>query len=625
MTVAALILFGLTGYVGAARWQFETVTNVNPGTSSIPCLKVNNGKAHISFYDASAQALKYATNSSGSWVVTTIPGTSGTVADTNTSLDKDDNGKVYIGYQGANGDLKLATNDTGTWATSVVDAGVWPVDIILGYDNNQVVMIYFNSINFDIMMADNDSGSWVKTVILNGGLASPTGQLPGYALGASGYGSGSSGKLFVSYYDDATPDSIRYVTDESGTWQSYLVDTIGLAAGWRTSLRLDDNHAIHLTYYNWANDQLKYATNASGAWVKTVLSGSGETNVWDHNMDFENNKVYVSYTSGGLKFTSNMTGSWQTEVVEAGGTQGRSSIFTDNRLPHISYLNYTGGGGGYDLKYAKMNCIQNISGSAYNYNYGPAFAFSAAGGPGSITITAATSDCSWWQMASNNDWISITSGYSGTGSATVTYSVAANTTGSHRKGTITIEGQTFTVRQAGPTFTDVFSENVFTPYIYSIFTEGITVGCGSGMYCPSSNVTRGQMAAFIIRSIFGENFTYTTTPYFSDVPSGHGFFKYVQKMRDEGITAVTGTYMVDDVVTRGQMAAFIIRSKFGEDFTYITTPYFSDVPSGHGFFKYVQKMKDEGITAVMGTYMVDDVVTREQMAAFLGRAFLGME
>ena len=502
-------------------------------------------------------------------MVTTIPGTGGTVADTNTKLETDDNGNVYIGYQGANGDLMLATNNTGAWATSVVDAGVWPGDIVMGVvGNNRVIMIYFNSINFDIMKASNDSGSWVKTVILDG---SPTGQLPGYALGADGYDIGSSVKIFVSYYDDAPPDSIRYVTDESGTWQSYLVDTIGLAAGWRTSLSLDDNHAIHLTYYDWANDQLKYATNASGTWVKTVLSGSGETNVWDHNMDFENNKVYVSYTSGDLKFTSNMTGSWQTEVVEAGGTQGRSSIWTHNRLPHISYLNYTGSGGGYDLKYAKINCVQNISSLAYNHNYGPAFAFSATGGQGSYTITAATSDCSWWQMAINNNWIANISGWSGTGSGAVTYSVAANTTGSHRKGTITIGEQTFTqtftVRQAASTFTDV-SENVFKPYIYSIFTEGITVGCGSGMYCPSSNVTRGQMAAFIIRSKFGENFTYTTTPYFSDVPSGHVFFKYVQKMKDEGITVTTGTYMVDDVVTREQMAAFIIRSKFGENFTY---------------------------------------------------------
>jgi hypothetical protein len=56
-----------------------------------------------------------------------------------------------------------------------------------------------------------------------------------------------------------------------------------------------------------------------------------------------------------------------------------------------------------------------------------------------------------------------------------------------------------------------------------------------------------------------------------------------------------------------------------------TTPYFSDVPSTHTFFKYVQKLKDESITAVTGTYGVDNIVTRAQMAAFLARAFLGME
>ena len=133
------------------------------------------------------------------------------------------------------------------------------------------------------------------------------------------------------------------------------------------------------------------------------------------------------------------------------------------------------------------------------------------------------------------------------------------------------------------------------------------------------------MAAFIIRSIYGEYFSYTTTPYYTDVPDTHVFFKYVQKMKDTGLTTVTGAYMVDGSVTRGQMAAFIIRAKYGETFTYTPTPYFTDVPDAHGFFKYVQKMKDSGITAVTGTYNVDGLVTREQMAAFLARAFLGME
>ena len=218
----------------------------------------------------------------------------------------------------------------------------------------------------------------------------------------------------------------------------------------------------------------------------------------------------------------------------------------------------------------------------------------------------------------------MTSGSSGTGNGTVGYSISPNVTGSARTGKITIGNQDIFILQASGAFVDD-PIDVFTPYIYSIYTKGTTTGCGSGNYCPSVVVSRGQMAAFIIRSIYGEYFSYTTTPYYTDVPDTHVFFKYVQKMKDTGLTTVTGTYMVDNSVTRGQMAAFIIRAKYGETFTYTTTPYFADVPDTHGFFKYVQKMKDSGITAVTGTYNVDGLVTREQMAAFLARAFLGME
>ena len=177
------------------------------------------------------------------------------------------------------------------------------------------------------------------------------------------------------------------------------------------------------------------------------------------------------------------------------------------------------------------------------------------------------------------------------------------------------------------TFVDVPASHWAYEYIEAIYSNGITRGCSQNplMYCPGQNVTRGQMAAFIIRAKYGENFSYTATSYFTDVPSTHTFFKYVQKLKDDGITAVSGTYGVDNEVTRGQMAALIIRAKHGEDFSYTATPYFSDVPSTHTFFKYVQKMKDAGITAVTGNYMVDNIVPRDQMAAFLGRAFLGME
>jgi YD repeat-containing protein len=176
-------------------------------------------------------------------------------------------------------------------------------------------------------------------------------------------------------------------------------------------------------------------------------------------------------------------------------------------------------------------------------------------------------------------------------------------------------------------FIDVPTPHWAYNYIIAIYNAQITRGCSQNplKYCPEDNVTRGQMAAFIIRAKYGETFSYTTAPYFTDVPSTHTFFKYVQKLKDDGITAVSGIYGVDNYVTRGQMAAFIIRAKYGENFSYTTTPYFTDVPVTHTFFKYVQKLKDEKITTVSGTYGVDNIVTRAQMAAFLARAFLGMQ
>jgi hypothetical protein len=50
---------------------------------------------------------------------------------------------------------------------------------------------------------------------------------------------------------------------------------------------------------------------------------------------------------------------------------------------------------------------------------------------------------------SNATFITVTAGASGTGSGTVSYSVAANTATTSRTGTLTIAGQTFTVTQAG--------------------------------------------------------------------------------------------------------------------------------------------------------------------------------
>ncbi len=74
----------------------------------------------------------------------------------------------------------------------------------------------------------------------------------------------------------------------------------------------------------------------------------------------------------------------------------------------------------------------------------PGFSFPAAGGTGSITVTARPS-CAW-TATSDSGWLTVTSASLGSGNGTVTYQVTANTS-TQRSGTLTIGGSAFPVTQ----------------------------------------------------------------------------------------------------------------------------------------------------------------------------------
>ena len=78
-------------------------------------------------------------------------------------------------------------------------------------------------------------------------------------------------------------------------------------------------------------------------------------------------------------------------------------------------------------------------------------------GAGTGTISVATSPGCAWFAASNDPWLSITGGNTGTGSGVVSYAVSANTGCDARAGTLTVAGQTFSVTQAAGIGTITFN------------------------------------------------------------------------------------------------------------------------------------------------------------------------
>ncbi len=107
--------------------------------------------------------------------------------------------------------------------------------------------------------------------------------------------------------------------------------------------------------------------------------------------------------------------------------------------------------------------------------------------------------------------------------------------------------------------------HVFETAINRLRTAGVTQGCNppaNNRFCPDDFVTRGQMAAFLVRAL---NYTAGgNTDYFVD-DNGHVFETAIKRLRTAGVTQgcnppANNRFCPNDFVTRGQMAAFLKRA-----------------------------------------------------------------
>jgi hypothetical protein len=88
------------------------------------------------------------------------------------------------------------------------------------------------------------------------------------------------------------------------------------------------------------------------------------------------------------------------------------------------------------------------------------------------------------------------------------------------------------------TFQDVAPAYWAWPWIEAIFERGITEGCTTApAFCPTGLVTRAEMAIFLVRAIHGEGFTPPPpTGVFADVPTTHFAAAYIEQLEADGIT-----------------------------------------------------------------------------------------
>lgn len=181
---------------------------------------------------------------------------------------------------------------------------------------------------------------------------------------------------------------------------------------------------------------------------------------------------------------------------------------------------------------------------------------------------------------------------------------------------------------AGPgngRFTDD-DNSIFEADIEWLAAEGITKGCNppwNDWFCPDDPVTRGQMAAFLVRAL--DLTDRLDDPFIDDDNSI--FEADIEKLAAAGITRgcnppTNNRFCPDSKVTRGQMAAFLVRA-----IGYVDDgggDLFTDDDDSI-FENDIDKLGTAGVTKgcnppVNDMYCPGSVVSRGQMAAFLHRA-----
>ena len=170
-----------------------------------------------------------------------------------------------------------------------------------------------------------------------------------------------------------------------------------------------------------------------------------------------------------------------------------------------------------------------------------------------------------------------------------------------------------------PVFADVLPDHPFAGEILGLSELGISTGCTSTDFCPDTGVTRAEMAAFLVRAL-GLESADETDPFTDD---DDAFFEdEIEALYTNGITSgcTATTFCPSEFVTREQMAAFVTRAFV---LTGPATPTDPFVDTDESLFRdEIEALYTNDVTSgcTATTFCPASTVTRAEMAAFLIRA-----
>lgn len=171
-------------------------------------------------------------------------------------------------------------------------------------------------------------------------------------------------------------------------------------------------------------------------------------------------------------------------------------------------------------------------------------------------------------------------------------------------------------------FPDVSKENALYPEILDLHKQGVIKGFLDGTFRPHEAVTRGQ-AAKILADMLKLDTTKVLNPGFKDVPQDKWYYGAIAALVQQKIVSgfTDKTYRPDQTLTRAEVARMISEA-YKLQHHEATEIQFTDVAKGKWYYTYIQTLVENKVTSgkTKTTFMPDDRVTRGELAAFVSRA-----
>ena len=179
---------------------------------------------------------------------------------------------------------------------------------------------------------------------------------------------------------DAGNNDLKYATDANGAWVNITVDAPGKVGDYN-SIAVDSGDGVHIAYYDEDDDDLKYAAcsascASASAWANTTIDATGSVGTHTSIAVDSNDKVHILYTDQGndaLKYAAcasscDLASSWaDVSVDNMGSVAGEHPVdiaIDSNDAVHIAYIWHQSGSD--YMRYATCSTSCHLSSSWAN-------------------------------------------------------------------------------------------------------------------------------------------------------------------------------------------------------------------------------------------------------------------